>query len=291
MTGPVPFRAVLHHARLTSLSLYYIRYEPEVLIRSGPPRNYYLLLLPLAGECRITRPDGTLRIEPGQIGLVNPDVPLRMHWLDGCTQLVAKIDRAAIEQTVEAQTGQAPARPVQFQALQPVPAAECDTLVGLFDLILADLDRPRSTVGAKAGEQSAETLFVNMLLRQVPNSLEARLDRPASRAAPYYVKRVEEFVRLHAARPIAMRDLVDVAGASERTLYKGFRQFRGTGPMAYVKAVRLERARDDLLSAAETRSIAQIARAWGFRHLGNFAKDYQARFGERPSDTRRRAAR
>ena len=56
-------------------------------------------------------------------------------------------------------------------------------------------------------------------------------------------------------------------------------------PLAYVKAVRLKQARQALKQA---RSVTEAATACGFWHFGHFAHDYQALFGERPSDTLRR---
>ena len=77
-----------------------------------------------------------------------------------------------------------------------------------------------------------------------------------------------------------------IAGVSERTLYNGFRIWRATSPKSYLKAVRLDRVRTELLGLkAKSRSVSEIARETGFRHMGNFARDYGKRFGERPSDT------
>jgi AraC-like DNA-binding protein len=35
--------------------------------------------------------------------------------------------------------------------------------------------------------------------------------------------------------------------------------------------------------------VTAVALRWGFGHLGQFAADYRARFGELPSETLRRA--
>jgi len=38
-------------------------------------------------------------------------------------------------------------------------------------------------------------------------------------------------------------------------------------------------------SAAADTTVTQVATHWGFLHLGEFARDYQRLFGERPSET------
>ena len=73
------------------------------------------------------------------------------------------------------------------------------------------------------------------------------------------------------------------ADVSVRSLFNGFRRFRGLAPMAYVKALRLELAHDELLRAdPAARSVTEIALACGFTHMSKFARDFAARFGERP---------
>ena len=74
-------------------------------------------------------------------------------------------------------------------------------------------------------------------------------------------------------------------GVSRRTLQNAFQRVLDMGPLAYVKAVRLKQAREALKHA---QSVTEAATACGFWHFGHFAHDYQAQFGERPSDTLRR---
>ena len=74
-------------------------------------------------------------------------------------------------------------------------------------------------------------------------------------------------------------------GVSRRTLQNAFQRVLNMGPLAYVKAVRLKQAREALKNA---QSVTDAATACGFWHFGHFAHDYQAQFGERPSDTLRR---
>ena len=288
--GKGQFRALLHHLRLGSLACYFIRYKPEVIISSAPMKRFYLCLMPVAGACHVTQGLSAMRLVPGTFGVVNTSEPISLHWRGDCAQLVIKIDRAAVESTVAAHLGRALARPLEFTR-EPVAQSAAESFVRLVDFIYRDLDEERSSVSSRLGETAAEALFLNTLLRQVPNSHAEALARPASRAAPYYVRRAEEFMRLHAANAMALDDIVSVSGVSARTLFKGFHDFRGTGPMAYLKAVRLDHARQDLAAAGNRRSVTNVAHSWGFAHLGHFARDYKARFGELPSTTRGTARR
>jgi AraC family ethanolamine operon transcriptional activator len=79
--------------------------------------------------------------------------------------------------------------------------------------------------------------------------------------------------------------LCAATGVSRRTLQNAFLRVLDMSPLAYIKAVRLKQAREALKNA---RSVTDAATACGFWHFGHFSQDYQAMFGERPSDTLRR---
>lgn len=289
--GTKGFRTVYHHARLKTLSLYYFEYDSEVRISSGPMQRFYLLLMPVRGYCAATYGETVVPIDPGSCYVVNPFAPIVLDWKGKSALRVVKIDRGELERHLDAITD-APTRPqVSFA---PEAARPLDTLPGLgdfVDLLFADMDEPVPALSSRAGEGSAEAMLFTLLLRRYPNSAQPLLDRPGARAAPYYVKRVEEFIRLRAEEDPSLDAMVRVAGVSPRTLFKGFRDFRGIGPVGYLKQVRLDRVRAEIAAARPGDTVTQIAGKWGFNHPGNFARDYRERFGETPSATLRAAQR
>jgi AraC-like DNA-binding protein len=129
-----------------------------------------------------------------------------------------------------------------------------------------------------------ETTILALLLSAFPHSLQDDYDRAAAPCAPYYVRRAEQYIEAHLRDPVGIDDLVAVAGVSVRSLFGGFRRFRATTPMAYLKAARLDLARVDLACADPGRdSVTDIAIACGFTHMSKFARDFKARFGLSPS--------
>lgn len=86
--------------------------------------------------------------------------------------------------------------------------------------------------------------------------------------------------------------IVDVCLAlqiSQRTLEYSFQALLQATPVAYVRYLRLNHARRQLLNACkENESVTAIAMHWHFMHLGKFAKDYYQMFGESPSATLRK---
>lgn len=88
-------------------------------------------------------------------------------------------------------------------------------------------------------------------------------------------------------QPPTVSELCTHLGVSRRTLQNAFQRVLGISPLSYLRAIRLGAARNALKSAS---SVTDAATALGFWHFGHFAKDYQAMFGELPSQTHRRYA-
>lgn len=103
------------------------------------------------------------------------------------------------------------------------------------------------------------------------------------------IRRAAAFIDSNADRPLTAASIAAAARLSVRGLQLGFQREFGVTPMAYLRAVRLEAARADLLAAeAGGEQVAAVARRWAFANPGRFAALYRARFGERPIDTLRR---
>jgi len=79
---------------------------------------------------------------------------------------------------------------------------------------------------------------------------------------------------------------------SRRTLQSSFRQVADTAPADYLRNLRLDAVRRELMATpADRLSVSQAALNRGFEHLGRFAGQYRALFGQTPSQTARAASR
>ncbi|NBP91663.1 MAG: AraC family transcriptional regulator [Actinobacteria bacterium] len=137
-------------------------------------------------------------------------------------------------------------------------------------------------------DQFQDLIISGLLLSQrhnYSNSIGSRVEP----AAPRSVRLAIQACEASPEEPITVTDMARVAGVSIRSLQDGFKKYVGMSPTEYLRDVRLNRVREDLLSErALNTSIADIAFSWGFTHLGRFAKTYHDRFGELPSETLRR---
>lgn len=100
--------------------------------------------------------------------------------------------------------------------------------------------------------------------------------------------RAEAFIALYACDNIKIADICRAAGVSERTLQYAFVSRFDIGPKEFLNAFRLISVRRVLrMSDPRTTGVSDVANAWGFWHMGQFARDYRERFGELPSQTLR----
>ena len=90
-------------------------------------------------------------------------------------------------------------------------------------------------------------------------------------------------------QPVSLAELCSVTNVSERTLRRAFMEVVGLSPIAFLKAIRLNRTRADLEQASPSKAtVTSIATRSGFVHLSRFSQEYGRFFGELPSETLRR---
>jgi AraC-like DNA-binding protein len=100
------------------------------------------------------------------------------------------------------------------------------------------------------------------------------------------VRRCEAYMREHIDATVTLLDLSRVCAMRSRSLINAFEAVTGFTPMDYLKRLRLHGVRRTLARADKARTrIIDVATAWGFWHMGHFAADYRAMFGEAPSQT------
>lgn len=111
--------------------------------------------------------------------------------------------------------------------------------------------------------------------------------RRATREAMRVLRGAEDYLHAHVHRPIYRDELCQALAVSRRKLHDAFLATVGLSPQAYLKVRRLVLARRALRQGGDGAAtlVKSVALSHGFWHLGYFAKDYRALFGERPSHT------
>jgi AraC family transcriptional regulator, ethanolamine operon transcriptional activator len=98
------------------------------------------------------------------------------------------------------------------------------------------------------------------------------------------VNRVRDHVLARHEHAVTVPDLCRQFHVSRRTLHNSFCQVLGVSPAAYLRSIRLNSVRRELKNPVSPyHSVQDVAAAWGFWHLSQFASDYKHLFGELPS--------
>nr|WP_316639616.1 helix-turn-helix domain-containing protein [uncultured Roseateles sp.] len=135
-------------------------------------------------------------------------------------------------------------------------------------------------------ESAVRARMSDALLDGISALSDAPTDQNASADSHWrWVSQARELIAADLQQPPTVAGLCEQLGTSRRSLQLAFQRVLGVSPLAYLRAVRLGAARRGLKTAA---SVTEAATQLGFWHFGHFAKDYQAMFGELPSQTHRR---
>lgn len=91
--------------------------------------------------------------------------------------------------------------------------------------------------------------------------------------------------------PLHISALCDALSVSDRTLRKAFHNVHGASPCRHLRMQRLAQARRALLSSdSSITTVTEVATCYGFPELGRFSVEYRSVFGEKPSETLKRAS-
>lgn len=259
----------------------------QVIVAIPPVEQLYLVQFSLAGKAQISQDGETFTLEPGQLCVLGSNSRTRQTFNAGYKHFTVKIPKSDLEAVLLQELGFRPGelhfspRPVSLEGAAASFAHMIRMICDDMDIGLPGYSHPR-TCG------SIEDTLKRLLLIAVPHNHSDLFNGSVSGPAPFYVRRVEEYVRAHAEEPITLSEMVEVSGVSARSLHAGFRRFRDTTPMGYLKNYRLSLARKMLTKGGDDgTSVTTVALACGFTHLSKFARDYFERYGERPSETLR----
>ena len=262
-----PFHAKHHHARLTGMSVNYIEYKSDVMISADLSRRFYLIHHVLTGECRLGAGKDEQTVRPGEIAVINPTEPFTVRTYKSCGQILIKLETDIVTETAMRCLAIRTDDALRFDRVNTPP--DSGSVRRVIDLICAEADASGKRGNGPRTEKALADLLAAALLEFLPHNFSNSYNEAG--IAPWYVKRVEEFIDLNADKNPHIRDMTEVAGVSERTLYAGFRRWRGVSPKSYLKSVRLDRVRTELLGlSSKNRSVREIAREYGFPPFGQF---------------------
>jgi AraC-like DNA-binding protein len=178
--------------------------------------------------------------------------------------------------------------PLHFHSLRPVQPAAVRRWLNTVDYVAESLRANPAAMSQPLLCGATTTLLAAALLSTFPNTWTPEPhhhDRTDATAST--LSRAIAFIDTNADLDIRIVDVARAAFVTVRAVQLAFRRHLDTTPMAYLRRVRLERAREELRDAnlADGATIGHIAARWGFADPSRFTALYRRTYGELPSQT------
>lgn len=282
------FLARFHGVQLGGVGLYYLDYGAAVRIDPTALDDFYLVQIPLSGSAVISGEDWDLVSTRQTASVLQPDQKISMRWEAGNRQLLVRIDSTVLHDQLRKRLGRIPRETLRFTpALSTTSHAELPWLA-LVRALVNSVDALGPDLNQLAVGELRTAAINQLLLSQPHNYSEELLGLRTSTPLPRTIRRAAQLLTERAHQQINIADIADEVGMSVRSMQVGFRTHLEASPTEYLRNVRLERVRAELIDAdGNSDTVADIALRWGFTHLSRFAATYRATYGESPAITLR----
>lgn len=268
--------------RLGAISFDVRRFPRQRAVQLSIRANMAVLVLALEGRAELIGESIRTTVSEGQAILLARPGASTLVWSAGAEGVVIHWPRARIQMLASRHLD------------QPVRLAACDVAVPLPpDEILPRLVAAYVDDVEQAGilGDDRQYLWAGRLENAFIGLLTGHADCAAILPIARSIRRAIQHIRDNAETDVDAAALAAMSGVVPRTLREGFRTCLGISLAAFVQETRLKRARERLASGFDTRAMAEVSQAAGFRSASAFSRAYVRAFAETPSQTRARSAR
>lgn len=284
------FNMRLRVGTIGSLALASLRFNAEVKLVQEPARDFVLVTTQLRGSSEISTAQESHKGGCGLVVVDSATRPVVKQFSADSERLNIRVDHDRLCALAAALLGRGLDRPLEFLPVLRTEDRGHRRWLAMARMLLEHAGSDDGgNVHADLVNRRLEEMVMLLLLTEHRHSYSDHLARTPATIAPRHVRAAEEFIRANAGEALTLQDIARAARVSIRTLTAAFQAYRETSPMRYLREVRLDAARQDLMRADTGSTVSDIALRWGFGNLGRFSGDYRRRFGERPSSTLRRA--
>jgi AraC-like DNA-binding protein len=275
-----------------SITFGYLSYGATSRVHLPPMESVYHVNVTLLGSSYIQREDGQVQRTAGlRTGaILRPDMVHMIEWAGDAGQIALKIPKTRLEQQFTDLTGQEVDNEIDIDVLLDLTTPPGRSLLRAIDFVQDEWENDGALVHNSASRRQLESLVLTNLLLAGTGEYRGQLEREHGTIESRTVRLVVDFIEDFAIELPTLDDLTRISRVSARSLQIAFRRELGCTPSEYVRRVRLNRARAELLTPQPgTTTVSDVASTWGFYNPGRFAMLYRNQFGEQPSQTLARA--
>lgn len=268
----------------------YLAYGAEATLEMPPTEVNYHINLTTAGSTNALRADGTrASTQARRSGLIlHPQQTTTVDWASDAEQFILKVPRTSLESHLSDLLGRQVKSVIDFDFTLDLATPAGASLLASVEFFVRELDRPGGIADMPLARDQLESFIMSQLLAAADHPYRDELLAPSEQVKLGRLRPVVDFIEMNADEPLTPNELARAGNMSVRTLHASFQRCFGLSPMAYVRKVRLEHVRAELIANRDPHlQVTEVASRWGFYHLGRFAQQYRDRYGESPSDTLR----
>ncbi|BFU45218.1 helix-turn-helix domain-containing protein [Krasilnikovia sp. MM14-A1004] len=227
---------------------------------------------------------------PGDLGLhAHADRPYHVRQECVLESVVSLPPEAVSDAARNHPDGPPPA--LNFTTMRPVHPADTLRWLHVVDYATSSLLAAPDFITRPLLVGPFTRLLAATLLTTFPNTCGPE-PRPHDRtdATETTLARATAYLDANADLDITAVDLARAARVTVRAVQLAFRRHLGTTPTAYLRAVRLGRAHQQLRDAVpgDGTTVTGVAARWGYADPRRFTASYRRAYGRPPSDTLRR---
>jgi len=276
-------KSSLSFREFAGFGLSQLSYGNRVRVRSPELESIYHLQVVTNGECVWHQAGESMKVSRGQAMMVNPYEKIDLEYSADCEKLIIKVPELALVNAREMSLGRLPENGIRFNR-SPVALKLYPALFNIMEAVLSELDEAENEEVSRVCAPYRE-IILKKLLRVFPSNWSSADNSTVCHPS---LAKMTRYIEENVHRNIDMEELSNVSNMSVRSIYNTFSKAFATTPKCYIKQLKLQKLREDLLQG-KCRNVTEIALDYGFSHLGRFSSDYRKSFGELPSETMRMA--
>ena len=247
----------------------------------------FRVCIPLRGSA-VTRSGRNHPVETttGEAAVIHPEAPAQVTWSPDCQQLVLMVPREVVESELETLLGRSLSAALTFDLRMPTGGAVRNLWRTPLGMLSKEILEPSGILAHTQAGLHAQALVIDGLLLGHRHNYSEMVNRRAAPGPHSAIGRAVELMECQPGKPWTVVELAAEVHLSVRALHGGFARDIGMPPIAYLRRVRLHRARAELLASDRSETtVREVANRLGIMHMSRFAASYKRAFGESPSET------
>lgn len=272
---------------LGDLTVVASRQTPSIINEDEPGGSSTLAICLAGDEVEYREGKYQVRIRPNSVFL-NPrhGGTATTGYLSG---IYCQIEHERLNATIQTiNPDKASARVDQPLLFKPSDKRSLSSNISSFFTFIDSLLRENQSLPAALGLD--DTLYRMLALSLLDNGdTEGSDQRGPIRNWCWKLDDLVDYIKANSHRPLSITDLERLSHYSARHLQYTFKEKLNCTPMQFIRNQRLSKAMERLQRAVPGDTVAGVARECGYTNSQQFSRDFQTRFGVRPSTVLRHA--